>query len=211
MAHFTPAHPVQYDMSQVLHEALGAYWRLFMFQGAILTILGIVAIAYPAPASIAVDFYVGWLFLISGVVGLVAMFAAKDIPAFLWNLITAALGTIVGMLLLWKPVEGAISLTLVLTGYFIAEGVFQIVTSIAYRTVLGRSWGWMILSGLADIVLAAVIILNWPNTASWTLGLVAGINLFTSGVAILAMGFAGRKFLESINRSPSGLNEQQAR
>lgn len=211
MVHFISAHPVQHDMSQALHDALGTYWRLFMFQGAMLTILGIAAIVYPAPASVAVDFYVGWLFLISGVVGLVTTFAAKDIPAFLWNLITAALSTIIGLLLLWKPVEGTISLTLLLTSYFIVEGVFQIVTSIAYREVLGRSWGWMIFSGLADLVLAAIVILNWPNTASWTLGLIVGINLLTSGVAILSMGFAGRKFLNSVSESLSGLDGQQAR
>jgi uncharacterized membrane protein HdeD (DUF308 family) len=211
MAYTTSVHSVHNDMSQALHDALGTYWRFFMFQGAMMAILGIVAIVFPVPASIAVDFFVGWLFLISGVAGLMTMFAAKGIPAFLWSLITAALNTIVGVLLLWKPIEGEVSLTLLLTGSFIAEGVFQIVTSIAYREVLGRSWGWMILSGVADIALAAVIILNWPNTASWTLGLIVGINLLTSGAAILAMGFSGRKFVQSLGSSLSKLEQQRAR
>lgn len=211
MAHTTSVHPIQPDMSQALHDALGAYWRFFIFQGAMMAILGIAAIVFPVPASIAVDFFVGWLFLISGVVGLMTMFAAKGIPAFLWTLITAALNTIVGVVLLWRPIQGTVSLTLLLTGYFIAEGVFQIVTSIAYREVLGRSWAWMILSGVADLALAAVIILNWPNTAIWTLGLIVGINLLTSGVAILAIGFSGRKFVQSLSSSLSGLEQQRAR
>jgi uncharacterized membrane protein HdeD (DUF308 family) len=69
----------------------------------------------------------------------------------------------------------------------------------------------MILSGVADIALSAITIVNWPMTASWTLGLIVGINLITSGAAILAAGFAGRKFLESDSSALSSLEQQRAR
>jgi uncharacterized membrane protein HdeD (DUF308 family) len=120
------------------------------------------------------------------------MFSAKDIPAFLWSLVTAALSVSVGVLLVWKPVEGALSLTIVLTAFFVVEGVFQIVTSIAYRDVMGGSWGWMLVSGISDLALAAIIILGWPMTAGWALGLLVGINLITSGWAIVMTALAGR-------------------
>jgi uncharacterized membrane protein HdeD (DUF308 family) len=210
MAHISSVNPAESNMSQALHDALGTYWRLFMFHGGMMAILGIAAIAFPVPASIAVDFFIGWLFLVSGVVGLAMMFAAKGIPAFIWSLITAALNTIVGILLLWKPIEGTVTLTLLLAGYFIAEGVFQIMTSIAYREVIGRSWGWMILSGVADLALAAIIILNWPNTANWALGLIVGINLLTSGMAILAVAVSGRRFFQSVSGPASGLEHRGA-
>jgi uncharacterized membrane protein HdeD (DUF308 family) len=98
----------------------------------------------------------------------------------------------VGVLLVWKPVEGALSLTIVLTAFFVVEGVFQIVTSIAYRDVMGGSWGWMLVSGISDLALAAIIILGWPMTAGWALGLLVGINLITSGWAIVMTALAGR-------------------
>jgi uncharacterized membrane protein HdeD (DUF308 family) len=130
--------------------------------------------------------------LISGIVGLVAVFSAKDIPAFLWSLITAALSVILGAMLVWNPVQGALTLTMWLTAFFIVEGIFQIVTSIAYRGVIGGHWGWMLVSGIADLVLAAIIIGGWPVTAVWALGLLVGINLITSGWAILMAALAGR-------------------
>jgi uncharacterized membrane protein HdeD (DUF308 family) len=184
--------PAGYRMEHVIREALAAHWRLFLFQGAIMIILGVVAVAAPVAATIAIDLYIGWLLLISGIVGLVALFSAKDIPAFLWNLITAALSLAVGALLIWKPVEGALSLTILLTAFFIAEGIFQIAGSIAYRDVMGGSWLWMLVSGISDLVLAAVIILGWPLTAIWVLGLLVGINLITSGWAIVMAAIAGR-------------------
>jgi uncharacterized membrane protein HdeD (DUF308 family) len=79
-------------------------------------------------ATIAVDLYVGRLFLISGMVGLVAMFLVRNFPAFTWTLLTAASAMPPGVLLIWKPEQGAVSLTIVLTALLIAEA-------------FSRSWG----------------------------------------------------------------------
>jgi hypothetical protein len=87
--------------------------------------------------------------------------------------------------LIWKPDEATVSLTLVLTAFFIAEGAFQVGTSISYRDVLPGSWGSLLASGITDLVLAGLIICFWPQSASWTLGLIVGINLITTGLAIL--------------------------
>ena len=120
-------------MQRAVRDAFAAHWRLLMFQGVVMIILGVLAVAAPVIASIAIDIYVGWLFLFSGVIGLIALFSSHHIPAFLWSLITAALSIALGILLIWKPVEGALSLTFVLTAFFLVEGVFQIATSLVYR------------------------------------------------------------------------------
>lgn len=187
------------DMQGAISDALGAHWKLLLFQGVVLIVLGVLAVAVPGVATVAVDIFIGWLFLISGIVGLVAMFSERNIPAFLWSLVTAALSAAAGILLIWKPVEGALTLTLVLTAFFVVEGVFQIVTSIAYREVMAGSWGWMLASGIADLALAAIIMLGWPATGIWTLGLLVGINLITSGWAIAMMAFAGRSVAKAVN------------
>ena len=189
MASLNPLHSV---MQHAITDALRTHWRLLLFQGVILVLLGILAFAAPVAATIAVDIFVGWLFLISGVVGLVAVFSAKDIPAFLWSLVTAALSVTAGVLLIWKPVQGALTLTILLTALFVTEGVFQIAASIAYRHVPGGSAGWMLLSGIADLVLVALIFIGWPVTAAWTLGILVAINLITSGWAIVMAALAGR-------------------
>ena len=189
------------DMQNALSDALRANWKLFLFQGIVMLILGILAVAEPALATVAVDIYIGWLFLISGIVGLVAMFSARDFPAFLWTLITAALAMAVGVMLIWKPAEGAVSLTVVLTAFFIAEGIFQIIGSFTYRDVIPSSWGWMLASGIADLLLAAIIILNWPVSAAWTIGLIVGINLITSGTAIVFTAIEARNVVGSLTKA----------
>ena len=124
-----------------MKAALNARWGLLMFQGVALIILGVLAIAAPLVSTFAVEIFIGWLFLIAGIVGLVAMFYADDIAAFLWTLVTAALSLGLGVLLLYRPIAGTVTLTLALTAFFVAEGVFQIVTSIAYRKAVPRLLG----------------------------------------------------------------------
>ncbi|MGA7713858.1 MAG: HdeD family acid-resistance protein [Rhizomicrobium sp.] len=188
-------------MHRAISDALGIHWRLFLFQGLVTLALGIFAVALPVAATIAVDIFIGWLFLVCGIVGLFAIFSTRNIPAFTWNLVTAALSTAIGILLIWHPVAGAQSLTILLTVLFLVEGVFQIATSIAYRDVVRESWGWMLTSGIADLVLVVIIILGWPMTANWALGLLVGVNLITSGFAVVMVAIAGRRITRLVDKS----------
>jgi len=177
------------------------HWLLFLAQGIIMIVLGAMAVIWPQISTLAIDLYVGWMFLISGVLGLFTMFVASEAAGFLWSLLTAALSLFVGVLLLWHPVEGAVSLTLVLISFFIAEGIFQIAAAIRYREAFPDSWGWLLMSGLADLALAAMLIRGWPSTATWALGLIAGLGLITSGLAIVMVAAAARNMVRMVEQT----------
>jgi uncharacterized membrane protein HdeD (DUF308 family) len=189
------------DFQIALRTAMHENWKWFVFQGIVMLILGCLAVAEPVIASVAVDIYIGWLFMFSGVLGLVAMFSARDASAFFWTLLTSALSLAVGIMLIWKPAEGTVSLTLVLTAFFIAEGAFQIAASLSYRDIVPESWGWLLASGISDLVLAGLIIFYWPASASWTLGLIVGINLITTGLAIVMTAIDVRNVAKSFRQS----------
>jgi uncharacterized membrane protein HdeD (DUF308 family) len=186
-------------MRRSIEETIQAHWALFLAQGIIMMILGAGAVIWPQISTVAIDIYIGWMFLLSGLVGLATMFLAPSVPAFLWSLLTAALALGVGIVLLWHPVEGTVSLTLVLISFFIAEGVFQIAAAVKSRDAFPDSWGWMLMSGIADLILAWLMISGWPGTAIWALGLIAGINLITSGLAITMAAIAGRNLVEGVS------------
>lgn len=180
------------DTERVVTETIRTYWVLFLVQGIIMMVLGAAAIVWPQVSTLAVDLYAGWMFLVSGIFGLATMFFAPSAAAFFWSLLTSALSLFVGVLLLWHPVDGVVSLTLVLIAFFLVEGVFQIAAAIRDRQALPDSWGWLLMSGIADLVLAAMMIWGWPSTAVWALGLVVGLNLLTSGLAIVMVAIAAR-------------------
>jgi uncharacterized membrane protein HdeD (DUF308 family) len=184
------------DMQQLqrsVADALHRHWGLYLIEGVVLVLLGVLAIVVPQIATLALTIFLGWLLLISGVVGLFMTFTMRAAPGFWWSLISAALGVLAGGLLIARPVVGAVSLTLVLIAFFIIEGVVSIMFALEHRTQLPGGWGWMLVSGIVDLVLAVMIFTWLPSTAAWAIGLLLGINLLFGGTALAAMALQARK------------------
>jgi len=109
-----------------------------------------------------------------------------------WTLIGAVLAILIGAFLVWRPFAGLITLTMALGIFFAAHGIVQIATSLEHRPVLARSWFWTAISGVADLILAGIIVAGWPGSMAWALGLLIGINLFMSGLALVMTAIACR-------------------
>jgi uncharacterized membrane protein HdeD (DUF308 family) len=168
------------------------HWVFFLVKGIVLVVLGIIAIVAPVLATLALTIFLGWLFLVSGVVGLFTTFWMRSAPGFWWSLLSAILGIAVGLLLLAAPISGAVSLTIVLIAFFIIEGIVSIMYGLDHKREATGNWGWMVLSGVVDLILAAMIFAGLPSTAAWALGLLVGINMVFSGVALIAISFRVR-------------------
>jgi uncharacterized membrane protein HdeD (DUF308 family) len=167
--------------------ALHQHWKLYLAEGIVLVILGLLAVVVPPIATLAVTILFGWLFMVSGVVGLVTTFWMRAAPGFWWALISAALAIMVGALLLAQPVQGALTLTYVLVAFFVIEGVATIMFALDHRRELSGRWGFMLVSGIVDLVLAVMIVAGLPSTAAWAIGLLVGINLVFGGMALISM------------------------
>lgn len=168
------------------------HWGLLVFEGVLLVILGILAMVLPPLASLAVTLTLGWLFVISGIAGLVLSFWARALPGFWWSLLSAIISIGAGILLVGWPVQGTVSLTIVLGVFFVMEGVATIMYAIEHRAKLSDRWGWMIAAGILDIVIAGLIITGLPGSALWAIGLLVGINLMFGGAALIGLGLAAR-------------------
>jgi uncharacterized membrane protein HdeD (DUF308 family) len=180
------------DIQRAVGKALHAHWVLFLVEGVVLLVLGATAIVLPPLATLAFVIIIGWLLLVSGTVGLFTTFWMRHAPGFWWSLVSALLGIVVGIWLLAAPVSGALSLTLVLVAFFIVEGVASIMFALDHRRELSGNWAWMLVSGIVDLVLAALIFYHFPSTAAWAIGLLVGINMMFGGAALIAMALHAR-------------------
>jgi uncharacterized membrane protein HdeD (DUF308 family) len=180
---------VQTAMVTSLHE----HWRLFLVEGIILIILGLAAIVIPPIATLAVELLFGWLFLFSGIVGAITTFMMRQAPGFWWSLVSAILAIAVGVMLLLWPLTGVLTLTLVLITFFIIEGIASIMFALEHKREFSGRWGWMLASGIIDLILAAIIIAGLPVTAVWALGLLVGINMVFGGTALIGIALHARE------------------
>jgi uncharacterized membrane protein HdeD (DUF308 family) len=168
----------------------------FSVEGVLLVFLGSYAIMTTSLLTVVVTIFLGWLLLSSGIVGLVTTFRAQHVPGFWWSLLSATLAVAAGIVLLGWPVPGAISLTLLLIVFFVIEGVLSIMYALEHKRKLSGRWGWMLVSGIIDFILAAVIWAGPLGTVEWVLGLLVGINMLCSGSAMIAMAMSGSSALE---------------
>jgi uncharacterized membrane protein HdeD (DUF308 family) len=180
-------------LQAVMSATVKAHWKAFLVEGIVLAILGLAAMIVPPLASLAVTIFLGWMFLISGIAGLFVTFWARQMPGFWWSLFSAALAVLAGLILIARPVQGILTLTIVVGAYFLAEGVVTIMYALEHRRELSGRWSWLLMAGLMDILIAFLIISGLPGSAEWAIGLLVGINLVLGGASLVGMALAARE------------------
>lgn len=172
-------------------ELVASHWKRFLVQGLILELLGLIAFAMPLIGSLAINFLIGWLFIMGGVVRLVPLFRARHLPGYWWSVAAAVLAIVVGIFLIAAPLQGLLSLTLLLIVLFLIEGSAAIVSALDFRHH-AKGWGWMLFRGVADLILVALILIGWPGSAAWAIGILAGVNLFLMGLTLVMLAVGAR-------------------
>jgi uncharacterized membrane protein HdeD (DUF308 family) len=173
-------------------ESIKAHWSLYLIEGIVLILLGVAAVLVPVIASLAVAIFLGWLFLMGGIVGAITTLAHRRAPGFWWSLVSALATIAAGLVLVAWPIGGAVSITVVLAAYLVAEGVASIMFAIRHRGHMHNGATWMVFNGVLDVVLAAVIAWLLPVGALWALGLFIGIDFLFGGAALVAMALEAR-------------------
>jgi uncharacterized membrane protein HdeD (DUF308 family) len=160
---------------------------LLLFEGIIFTLLGFIAVALPGISTLSAELFIGWLLIFAGIVQLFRTFKARHAPGFLGSLLSGILYLVFGCLLVLFPIAGILSLTLLLTVFFIAEGIAKIILAFQLRPF--RRWGWFLLNGVLALVIAYIIWAGWPGTAFWILGILVGINMIFFGISLMFLAW----------------------
>jgi uncharacterized membrane protein HdeD (DUF308 family) len=189
--------PEREQIQSAVATSLQKHWALFLIEGIILMILGLAAVIIPPLATLAAELLFGWLFLVSGVAGLITTLWMRPVGLW-WSLLSAIIGIAAGVVLLLWPLSGILSLTFVLIAFFVLEGVASIMFALEHKRELSGRWGWMLASGIVDLCLAAIIFSGLPGSAAWALGLLIGINMIFGGSALVAMALHARQINEGL-------------
>jgi uncharacterized membrane protein HdeD (DUF308 family) len=164
----------------VPHELghLRGEWWWFLVLGILLVVSGLVALVCPFIASLAAVMVFGMALLISGVATVVTSFWAGKWSAMVLQLLIGIFYTVLGFIIMDRPLTSTISLTLVVAVMLIIVGTMR---SIAALVIRFPQWGWSLLSGAITTLLGLMIYKNLPNDAVWVIGMLIGIQLIFDG------------------------------
>ncbi len=154
---------------------------LFLIQGGVMMLAGLIALVFPAFMSMGLLSLLGWLLILSGIVQIISLIGATQVPYFWLQLVTVALEMLVGYLLVSNPAAGLVAVTFLMLVLFLVGGIARVVFALMIRPM--QDWIWVMASGLVAIVCALVLFGNLPQAASWLLGFLLGIQLLAAGGA----------------------------
>ena len=170
----------------------------WMIGGVVSLIGGIIALAYPVPASVFAVLLAAWAFVISGIFTLIASFRATEGGQRIWGILWSILSVVLGIFMIANPLAGLISLTFAIGGMFLIGGIFRI--AFGFRT-RGKRHGWLsILSGAISIFLGFVLLKYLPIMSTVALGTFLGIDLLCNGIALVAIAMGARSLSREFGR-----------
>lgn len=165
-------------------------WSSFLTIGIFLVILGTLALSSAFFTTLATVFFLGLLLFAGGVSYIIHSFWTPDWKNFFIQFFLGALSAVAGWLMVLNPATGAVSLTLLLGSFFIASGIFK--TFAALSTHLEHK-GWFIFNGVITLLLGILVLLQWPASSLWIIGLFIGIDLIFGGWTNIMYGLMLRK------------------
>jgi uncharacterized membrane protein HdeD (DUF308 family) len=153
-----------------------------LVMGALLIVVGLVAISSSFIATLATVVILGVLLMVGGAVEIIDAFLGRGWRGFWMHLLAGILYLVLGFLMVQRPLAAAAFFTLMIAAAFFIGGLFRIVVSLSERFY---GWGWVLLNGVISVVLGVLIWQEWPETAVWVIGLFVGIDMLFAGWSLV--------------------------
>lgn len=155
--------------------------------GIVFAVIGVLAIALPAWATLAGELLIAWMLTLWGAAGLWFAWEMRSVREWRYAATAFGITLLLGLAFLLFPGIGIATLTIVMMVVFLVEGIVSILLGLRMSAGL-RNWGWMVFSGLCSLIVGVIILFGWPETAVWALGLLLGVNFLTNGLALIMLG-----------------------
>lgn len=167
----------------------GKGWGWLMAYGVISIIIGVLALIQPLATGLAVGLLLSFLLIISGVTALIAGISGNGWRNRWLDIGLGLVSLVLGIVILFNPFAGAVSLVWLIGCWLLAIGVLEIIA--AFRTSSHR--GWLIFLGIVDIILGAIVALSGPVFALAFLAVAVGVSLILRGAGLCYVALQVRK------------------
>jgi uncharacterized membrane protein HdeD (DUF308 family) len=177
----------QYSPSEIVRQA--STWSILW--GVSLIVLGILAMGSPLLAALTVSVAIAWLIVMAGILHVIIAFHSHRAGSLIWKLMVGLAYLCFGLYLIFHPVLGVASLTLVLALLFLIEGTFELVLFFRMRSTRGSSW--VLVDGIITLALGLMIYVQWPSSSMWAIGTLVGVSMLISGITRVMLSLSARK------------------
>ncbi|MBD2091115.1 DUF308 domain-containing protein [Microcoleus sp. FACHB-1515] len=172
-----------------------------LWTGILLIGFGVAAIALPIFSTLVAETWIALILISAGSAKLFYAFQTRDQGGFVWKLLLSILYIGAGIMLFTQPLQGILTLTLLLGSFLLTEGVFELI--LAFRLRPQQNWTSVLVNGIITLFLGAIIWFQWPSNAPWLLGTAIGASIISTGVSRVLLSLNGSAATVSSNPNSS--------
>jgi len=172
-------------------DALQGFSDLFLVLGVLMTVFGGMLIIFPLIGTFAIDLILGVAFFVIGITGIVVGVVSKKWKGAKFIILNGVIALIFSLLLLFYPLGGVITLTLLMGILLILEGIFEIGKSLQLRHKFWRKA--FLIDGVCALLLGVLVLMGWPDDSLWAMGFIAGLSFLFIGVPLIWFSSAVKK------------------
>lgn len=176
-------------------SSLAPHWGWLLALGIAFIILGFIGLGIVASLTVISMMFFGVLLIIGGVAHIVYIFTDKGWRGALWHAVLAILYIVAGCDVLYDPMLASAVITAFLAGAFIVIGIMRLIA--AYNLKDSSGWGWLLIAGLASIILGIIILYQWPYSGLWLIGLLIAIEMIVAGWSYIFIALAAKNIRRS--------------
>jgi uncharacterized membrane protein HdeD (DUF308 family) len=156
--------------------------------GVVYLVAGLIALGSVVSATAASVLVVGAMMVVSGVFEVINAFQVKSWGRFILWVLLGILYIVAGFVAWDNPLLTAVWLTLILGAALAASGITRIF--LAFGMKQGAPWIGVAVSGLVTLALGVIILVKWPVSAVYALGIFLGVDLVVAGVSWIGLGLS---------------------
>jgi uncharacterized membrane protein HdeD (DUF308 family) len=185
----TPPHSPTAPLAAFANRS--ANWSIAL--SILLIVVGFFAILHPGVSGLGMTLFIGWLLIVSGFFHLIFAWKVHTAGRIIWEILVGIVYLWAGIYLIRHPLQGLVTLTLVLAFYLFIEGIFELILAFRLKPIPG--WGWTLFDGIITIILGFMIWRTWPSSTVWAIGTLVGISMLFSGFSRLMLSMAAKRIL----------------
>jgi uncharacterized membrane protein HdeD (DUF308 family) len=174
--------------TQTLSPPQPSIWWIFLLQGIAGILLGLMLITAPGATLVSLVTFLGFYWIVSGVLSFVQMFVDRSVP-WIWSFLIGIVGVAAGVLLVRHPLVAALTVPTAIVIVFGIEGLVMGVLEFI-GGFAGGGMGSFIRGALN--ILIGVLLLSAPLAAALAVPLVFGFLLLVQGAALIALALRVR-------------------
>ena len=166
-------------------------WGLLLGLGVLFVVLGCIGLGMVVGLTLASVLFLGVLLIIAGISQIIDVFKSREWEGVVWHAIIAILYLIGGSVVIYDPILASTVITAFIAWVLIIIGITRLIMAFVLRHTNG--WAWLFIAGLTAIVLGILILMQWPYSGLWVLGLFIAIELIVNGWTYIFVALGMRR------------------